>query len=197
MPNVESTGRPRWIPISTGLAGVGWVFLIGLLVSSDLARGPNLLSPLHLFFHGVALLTGVLTFWPLERQFDLVGLTIEGTLGSWLFLVALAIVPAPTGTLLDPPDTPVYTLMLLAVFLTIAAIARPIIAALSRRWLALRAWALDQRRVRRESYEVGFVAAAVLALAALRALDPIRLIALVTVVVLIEIIFLSLIGVES
>ncbi len=197
MSNVESTGRPRWIPISTGLASAGWVFLIGMLVSSDLARGPNLLSPLHLFFHSVALLTGVLTFWPLERQFDLVGLTIEGTLGSWLFLVALAIVPAPTGTLLDPPDTPVYTLMLLAVFLTVAAIARPIIAALSRRWLALRAWALDQRRVRRESYEVGFVAAAVLALAALRALDPIRLIALMTVVVLIEIIFLSLIGVES
>ncbi|MEF3275370.1 MAG: hypothetical protein K6356_13430 [Chloroflexus sp.] len=191
----EPSGRGL---LTLGLfAGLGWALIIGMVLGLDLGRGPNLLSPIHLFFHGMALATGILTFFPLEQRLELPGLTVEGTLGSWLLLVTLAIVPAPTGSLLDPPDTPVYGLMIFAVFLFVAALVRPVIAILSRRWLALKAWALDNRRVRREAYEVGLFAALVLALAALRALDPIKLFALAVMLVLVEIIFLSLIGVES
>lgn len=186
----------RWLPALGLLAGLSWAFVIGMVIGVDLARGPNLLSPIHLIFHAMALMTGILTFWPLEKWLGLAGLTVEGTLGVWLLFTAIAIIPAPTGTLLDPPDTPVYALMLFAVFLSVAAIARPVIAVLSRRWLALKAWARDNRRVRRESYEAGILVAAALALAALRALDPIKLIALAVIVVLVEILLLSLIGVE-
>ncbi|WP_322511852.1 hypothetical protein [Chloroflexus sp.] len=194
----EPTNSPtRWLPALAGLAGLSWALAIGMVIGVDLARGPNLLSPLHLIFHAVALITGIITFWPLERWLGLPGLTVEGTLGGWLLLTTIAIVPAPTGSLLDPPDTPVYALMLFAVFLSVAAIVRPVIAVLSRRWLALKAWAHDNRRVRRESYEVGIFVAAALALAALRALDPIKLVALAVIVVLVEIILLSLIGVDT
>ncbi|MGC8949979.1 MAG: hypothetical protein C0184_00515 [Chloroflexus aggregans] len=187
----------RHLPALASVAGISWALVIGMVIGVDLARGPNLLSPLHLVFHGMALLTGIITFWPLERWLGLPGLTVEGGLGVWLLLTTIAIVPAPTGTLLDPPDMPVYALILFAVFLCVAVLIRPVIAVLSRRWLALKAWALDNRRVRREAYEVGLFAAATLALAALRILDPIKLIALAIILVLVEIILLSFIGVES
>ncbi|WP_298820775.1 hypothetical protein [Chloroflexus sp.] len=195
--NQKIDASRNWLLPLALLAGLSWALVIAMVIGLDLARGPNLLSPLHLIFHGMALVTGIITFFPLEKRLDLPGLTVEGALGSWLLLVTIAIIPAPTGTLLDPPDMPVYALMIFAVFLLVSAIVRPVIAALSRRWLALKAWARDNRRARREAYEIGLFAAMTLALAALRALDPIKLIALALMLVLVEIIFLSLVGVES
>ncbi len=191
----EPSQIARWLPFMALLAGLSWSLVIGLLVSVNLTDSAQ--AGWRLLFAVVAFITGITTFGPLERWLELHGLTVEGTLGVWLFLVTVAMIPAPTGTLLDPPDTPVYVLMLFAVFLSAAAICRPIIAVLSRRWITLRAWALDNRRVRREAYECGIFVAIVLALAALRTLDPIKFIALVVIVVLIEILWLSLIGLET
>ncbi|MBO9339454.1 MAG: hypothetical protein J7464_12175 [Chloroflexus sp.] len=190
----ELPKRSRWLPLLALLAVLSWFLVIAMLIRLNLTDGSAIRW--RLLFAIVAFITGITTFGSLERWLELPGLTVEGTLGVWLFLVTVAMIPAPTGTLLDPPDIPVYTLMLFAVFLCVAAICRPIIAVLSRRWITLRAWALDNRRVRREAYECGIFVATVLALAALRTLDPIKFIALAVILVLIEILFLSLIGLE-
>ncbi|MEJ5346940.1 MAG: hypothetical protein WHS83_18675 [Chloroflexus sp.] len=192
----ETPKKRRWLPLLALLAGLCWALVITIILRVDLIGEPNLFSPWHLLFYILTLGAGILTFWPLETWLELPGLTIEGTLGVGMLLVTLAMVPAPDGTLLDQSAVPAYLVMLIAVLLSVAAIVRPVIAVLSRRWLALRAWALDNRRVRREAYECGLFVAAILALAALRTLDPIKFVALAVIIVLIEILLLSFIGVE-
>lgn len=197
MTDQEETPKVRrWLPLLALLAGLCWTLVISIILRVDLIGELNLLSPWHLLFYILTLGAGILTFWPLETWLELPGLTIEGSLGVGMLLVTLAMVPAPDGTLLDQSAAPAYIVMLLAVLLSVAAVVRPVIAVFSRRWLALRAWALDNRRVRREAYECGLFVAAVLALAALRTLDPIKFVALAVIIVLIEILLLSFIGVE-
>lgn len=197
MTDQDETPRVRrWLPLLALLAGLCWALVISVILRVDLIGEPNLFSPWHLLFYILALGVGILTFWPLETWLELPGLTIEGTLGVGMFLVTLAMVPAPDGTLLDQSSAPAYIVMLIAVLLSVAAVVRPVIAVLSRRWLALRAWALDNRRVRREAYECGLFVAVVLVMAALRTLDPIKFVALAVIIVLIEILLLSFIGVE-
>jgi len=149
MTDQEETPKVRrWLPLLALLAGLCWALVISVILRVDLISEPNLLSPWHLLFYILTLGAGILTFWPLETWLELPGLTIEGTLGAGMLLVTLAMVPAPDGTLLDQSAAPAYLVMLIAVLLSVAAIVRPVIAVLSRRWLALRAWALDNRRVR-------------------------------------------------
>lgn len=177
-------------------AGLCWAAALAMLLFGGLSPAGAALAPERLLFYALALSAALLTFAPIERVAGLSGLAVEGTVGASLLLYCLAFVPAPTDWLLALPDLPVYGLLLAALLLSVAAVARPFIAALSRRIFQQRARALDARRVRRQSYEVGLLVAVAAALAGLRVLTWVSLLLLALALVIAELLFLSAIRAE-
>lgn len=171
-------------------AGLCWAAALALLLFGNLGAAHPLAAE-RLLYCLLGLIAILLTFGPIERAAGLPGLTVEAMVGVGLLLYALAFVPAPTDWLLALPDLPVYGLLLAALMLTVAATVRPLIDALGRRFFQQRARAHDLRRVRRQSYEVGLIAAAAAALAGLRVLTWVSLLLLLVAVVIAELLLLS------
>ncbi len=183
--------------LAAAAAGLCWAGAIALLLFGGVSRADPPLAPPRLLFYLLVLAASLLTFGPVEWGSGLTGLTVEGTLGAGLLLYCLAFVPAPREWLLSLPDLPIYALLLMALFLCGAALARPLIHAASLRLFRQRARALDGRRVRRQSYEVGLLLATIVALAALRVLTWVSLLLLALALVITELLFLSQVEAEA
>ncbi len=179
------------------LAGLCWAGTLTLLLWGLVDRQQSYAAPERLLYYGLALLAALLTFVPAERQFGLTGLAFEGTFGSILLLYTLAFVPPPTGWLLSPPDTPIYALMAVAVFLFVSSLAMPLLYALGQRLFRQRARRYDARRARRQAYEVGTLAAMAVGLAGLRVLTPVAVVLLALIIVVAELLFLSFAETDS
>ena len=171
------------------LALVCWVALLALLLFGGLDTVAPL-DPQRLLFYGLALATPLLTFIPIERATGLLGLTVEGSVGLALLLVMLAIVPAPRAGLLTLSELPIYGLMLLALFLSVSVLVRPLIYQVNLRFWTVRALPTNSRRVRRQSYEVGLLPVAIATLAALRVFTWISLLLVIVILVITELLFL-------
>lgn len=178
-------------------AGLCWASVLAMLLFGGVSAVAAPLAPERLLFYALALAAPLLTFGPVERAAGLAGLTVEGTVGAFLLLYSLAFVPAPRDWLMALPELPVYGLLLMALFLCGAAITRPLIHAASVRLFRARARALDGRRVRRQSYEVGLLVATVAALAGLRVLTWVSLLLIALALVIAELLFLSQVEAEA
>ena len=179
--------RPALLLIA--LALVCWVALLALLLFGGLDTVAPL-DPQRILFYGLALAAPLLTFLPIERATGLLGLTVEGSVGLALLLAMLAIVPAPRAGLLALAELPIYGLMLLALFLSVSALVRPLIYQANLRLWPVRALPTNSRRVRRQSYEVGLLPVAIATLAALRVFTWISLFLVIIILVIIELLFL-------
>jgi hypothetical protein len=188
--------RSHYPLIAAAGAGICWAAALALLFYGDLGRLRDPLAPERLLYYTLVLAAALLTFAPIELHLSLTGLTAEGVVGSGLLAYTLAFVPAPQGWLLEPADLPVYGLFFIALLITGAATARPFIAVLSRRFYQQRARAYDQRRVRRQAYEVGLVLATAAALASLNVLNWVSLLLILAAIVIAELLILSRVQVE-
>jgi hypothetical protein len=164
---------------------------LALLLFGGLSAAEPPLAPQRLIYYALALGAALLTFAPIESGLNMPGLTVEGMVGAALLLYALAFVPPPTEWLLSPPDMPVYALLIGALFLCGAAGSRPFLYAIGRRLYKERVHALDLRRVRRQSYEVGLLIAALAALAGLRVLTWVSALLLALALTIAELLFLA------
>ncbi|MBA3946925.1 MAG: hypothetical protein H0X37_20480 [Herpetosiphonaceae bacterium] len=180
--------RWRW-PIAV-LALLAWTGAYILLTTTFSAAVPSLGSPRRVFVLGWAL-ASVLTFAPLQWRLALSGLTWQGVLGWTLLAFLLAWAPPPTGNLLSLPDLPGYLLLFLAIFYAAASAVTPLAFLVGRRLFSQRLQRLDARRARRQGYEAGLLAVAVLALANLSVLRWWTGLLLVIVILLLETLFLS------
>lgn len=183
--------------ISAAAAGLCWAAALALLIYGDLQRLGDPLALERLLYYALVLSATLLTFVPIELRFGLTGLTIEGVIGFGLLAYTVAFVPAPRGWLLDPPDLPVYVLFFAAIFLAVAAAARPFVAAISHYLFAQRARANDLRRVQRQAYEIGLFVSLAAMLAALRTLSWVSLLLLFVVFVIAELLFLACVRAET
>jgi hypothetical protein len=172
-------------------AGLCWAGALALLGFGGLSPDLALLAPSRLLYCGLVLAAGLFTFVPIERGLAMPGLTVEGVVGVVLLLYGLAFVPPPSAWLLSPPDMPVYALLIGALFLCGAAGSRPFIYAIGQRLFKDRVRALDMRRVRRQSYELGLLLAALAALAGLRVFNWVSLLLLALALSIAELLFLA------
>ncbi|MGQ9926063.1 MAG: hypothetical protein ACUVS4_04245 [Chloroflexaceae bacterium] len=179
------------------VAGLCWAAALSLLLFGNLSAEHEPLALQRLLFYALILTAPLLTFAPVERSLHLPGLTAEGVIGTFALLYVLAFVPAPRAWLLALPELPVYTLLLMALFLCGAAVSRPLIHGLSVRLFRARVRALDNRRVCRQSYEFGLLVALVAVLAGLRVLTWISLLLLVLALLIAELLFLSQVPAET
>lgn len=189
--DLEPIGGPwRAGPYVIGAAIVAWLLALAVLLidPARLAQAglpPRLLIPL--VWGGAAAITLV----PIQVRMALPGLAWQGMLGFGLLGYLLAFTPAPSGWLLDLPDTPVYLLFFFAVFYAITALALPLTYLLGQRFYTLRLHRLDVGRARRQAYEIALLIVAVLVMAGLRVLSPITFGLLAIVMALTEALLLS------
>jgi hypothetical protein len=183
--------RSQYPLLVAAAAGLCWAAALALLIFGDLQRLASPLAPERLLYYALVLAAALLTFVPIEARLSLTGLTVEGVIGFGLLAYTLAFVPAPQGWLLEPTDLPIYGLFFLALLIAGAATARPFIAVLSRRFYQQRARAFDQRRLRRQAYEVGLFLAASAALASLQALSWVSMLLLFVAILIAELLLLA------
>lgn len=187
---VQTRREWPWMALILGLAGIVWLAAIGLLVSGGSGIADQVSSP-RMTLAVTWAAAAMLTFLPLEIRLGLPGLTWQGV-GGWTLLgYTLAFVPPPTGWLLDLPDLPVYLILFLALFYAISAAALPLTYAIGRTIYARRMHQFDVRRARREAYELGGLAVALLFLAGLHVLSWLTALLLVAVFALVETLLLS------
>ncbi|MEI8305864.1 MAG: hypothetical protein WCF99_02250 [Chloroflexales bacterium] len=172
-------------------AGLCWSAALALLLFGGLHAGEPLLSFQRLLYYTLSLAAALLTFVPIEISLSMPGLTVDGTVGTTLLLYSLAFVPPPTDWLLALPDMPVYALLIGALFLCGAAGSRPFVYAIGQRIFKERVLARDLRRVRRQSYEIGLLLAALAALARLRVLTWVSILLLASALMIAELLFLA------
>ncbi len=187
----------RWSLFPALAAGLCWAGAIALLLLIDLRTEPGWFAPQRLLFYALALGAGLLTFTPVELHMQLPGLAFEGVAGTALLLYTLAFTPPPTGWLLDPPDLPVYALLAIALFWSVAAIMLPFVYALSQRLFKQRARRSDLRRARRQAYEFGVLAACIVVLAGLRVLTWVSILLVILILITAELLFLARVKTES
>jgi hypothetical protein len=178
-------------------AGLCWACALATLVSIGLDANLPFFAPVRVIFYLLVLSAGLLTFVPFQRRLGLPGLAFEGVAGSFLLLYMLAFVPPPTAWLLSPPDTPVYLLLALALFWSVAAAVLPLIYAIGKRAFRQRARQYDLRRARRQSHEAGALVALCSILAGLRVLTPIAVLLLALIILVVELLFLSFVEAET
>jgi hypothetical protein len=178
-------------------AGLCWACALAMLLSANLSASHELLAPARMIFYTLVLVAGLLTFVPFQRRLGLPGLAIEGIAGSFLLLYTLAFVPPPTAWLLALPDLPVYVLLALGLLWSVSATAMPAIYALGRRAFRQRARQYDLRRARRQSHEIGLLAALCVGLAGLRVLTPVPVLLLALILGVAELLFLSFVETEA
>lgn len=173
-------------------AGMCWASALGMLLAGLDQHAP-VLSPVRLIFYTLVLAATLLTFVPIQRRLELPGLALEGCGGWFLLAYTVAFVPPPTESLLALPDTPVYLILIVALFWSVSAVALPLLYALGRRIFTQRARQYDQRRARRQAHEVGAFVALCVALAGLRALTPLAVVLVILILVVAELLLLSFI----
>ncbi len=181
-------------PISISLvllAGVCWTWAIWLLLKGDLRSYQAFFASPRLLFYMSLCLASALTFIPIEQRYELPGLAFQGMAGSILLCYTIAFVPAPTAWLLSLPDTPVYLLLIMALFWLVSAIVMPFVYVIGLSIWKNRAHQFDLRRVRRQSHECGLLVAMIAALASLRVLTWVSLLLLVLILIIAELLFLS------
>lgn len=191
LPTTSETNPNAGFLMVAGMAGVAWAIAIGMLLLSQIDQIRDPLAPLRVLFYLVALAAGVLTFLPLELRLRIPGLAFEGTIGGFLLLYTLAFVPAPTGSLLSPPDAPIYLLFAAALFWFVSAAALPAAAAIGQRLFRERARQYDLRRASRQAREVAAACAICVILAGLRVLTLPGALLVVLIVVVAELVVLS------
>jgi hypothetical protein len=185
----EGDGRPTLLLFLA--ASVCWAIVLALLLLTNLSEHEDLLAPPRVLFYVTLVLAALLTFVPLQVRLGLPGLALEGLLGTGLLFYTLAFVPPPTEWLLSLPDTPVYLLFAVALFLAVSALALPLIYLTGQRLFASRLRRNDLRRVRRQAHELGLLAALTSLLAGLRVLTPISFLLLALILITVEILFLA------
>lgn len=172
-------------------AGLCWACALAMLLTLNIGANINLLAPERLIFYVLVLAGGVLSFVPVQRHLRLPGLAFEGIAGTALLLYTLAFVPPPTGSLLSLPDLPVYLIIMLALFWSVAALAMPLTFLLGKRLFRQRARQYDTRRSRRQAHEIGALVALAAGMAGLRVLTPIGLVLLLLILVVTEMLCLA------
>ncbi len=172
-------------------AGLCWSCALAMLLTLNIGADPDVLATERIIFYVLVLMAGLLSFVPAQHQLGLPGLAFEGVAGTFLLLYALAFVPPPTGSLLSLPDIPVYTIIMLALFWSISAIAMPLVYTLSKRLFRQRARQYDTRRSRRQAHEIGALVALAGGMAGLRVLTPIAFVLLVLILVVTEMLCLA------
>jgi hypothetical protein len=187
--------RPALLLAAAG--GLCWASALALLLSGDPGFEAGLLAPARLIFYALVLAAGLLTFVPAQRYLDLPGLAFEGIAGSFALFYTIAFVPPPTGWLLDPPDAPVYLVLMATLFWSVAAVVMPAVYALGKRVFHQRARQYDLRRARRQAHEIGALVALCAGLAGLRALTPVFVLLLALILVVAELLFLSIVETET
>lgn len=193
-----ATASPAALYTSLALAAaLCWTGALTLLLLADLRADTHPLALQRLIYYVLVLGGGLLTFVPIQQRMELPGLAFEGVIGSALLLYALAFVPPPTGWLFALPDLPVYLLLILSVFWTVAALALPFVYAIGQRMFRQRLRRLDIRRARRQAHLIGLFAACILLLASLRVLTWVSLLLLTLILVIAELLFLSRVPAEE
>lgn len=157
-----------------------------LLFLVPLRAETGVLSPMRLLFYVLVLAAGLLTFVPVQQRMGLPYLAAEGIGGSALLCYTLACVPPPTEWLLSPPDLPVYSLLIVATFWSVSALVLPFVYALRQRVVKQRVVRLNVGEARRQSYEIGMLAAGMIIFAGLRVLTWISLLLLALILLAIE-----------
>jgi hypothetical protein len=196
-PKSPPSGARRPALLLAVAAGLCWACALAMLLSADLSASQELFAPARTIFYALVLAAGLLTFVPFQRRLGLPGLALEGAAGSFLLLYTLAFVPPPTAWLLALPDLPVYVLLALGLLWSVSATAMPAIYALGRRAFRQRARQYDLRRARRQSHEVGLLAALCVGLAGLRVLTPVPVLLLALILGVAELLFLSFVETET
>lgn len=187
-------------PVSVSLvllAGICWTWAIWLLLKGDLRSYSAFFASPRLLFYMALVLASALTFIPIEQRFELPGLAFQGMAGSILLCYTIAFVPAPTAWLLSLPDTPVYLLLIIALFWLVSAIVMPFVHVIGLSIWKNRAHQFDLRRVKRQSHEIGLLVAMIAVLASLRVLTWVSLLLLVLILIIAELLFLSRIEPQS
>ncbi|MGQ9547956.1 MAG: hypothetical protein ACUVSY_02195 [Roseiflexus sp.] len=191
-----SSGSRRVALLVALLGGFCWAGALAMLLWGVVDRRQPCNAPERVVYYTLVVTAALLTFVPVERQFHLTGLTVEGLLGIGLLLYTLAFVPPPVEWLLSPPEVPVYTVMTLAVFWFFSSIAMPLLYMLGQRIFHQRARRYDRRRARRQAYEIGLLAALTVILAGLRALTPVSVVLIALIIGVAELLFLSFVEPE-
>lgn len=186
----------RIVLLLAALAGLCWAGALTMLIWGSVDRRQPYDAPERMVYYILIIAAAVLTFTPVERQFRLTGLAVEGVAGTALLLHTLAFVPPPTAWLLSPPDAPVYAVMALAVFWFCASLAMPLLYAAGQRLFRQRARRYDRRRARRQAYEIGLLAALMIVLAGLRTLTPVAVALVALIIGVAELLFLSFVEPE-
>jgi len=195
--DISPASRSRRVMLLVALiAGLCWAGALAMLLWGVVDRRQPYDAPERMVYYMIVVSAAILTFAPVERQFHLTGLTVEGLLGTGLLLYTLAFVPPPVEWLLSPPDAPVYAVMALAVFWFFSSIAMPLLYALGQRIFHQRARRYDRRRARRQAYEIGLLAALTVILAGLRALTPVAVALIALIIGVAELLFLSFVEPE-
>jgi uncharacterized membrane protein YhaH (DUF805 family) len=189
-----SAPRWRWTWVVVAVAAIAWLVAIGLLSGGS---GADRVSSPRLTLAAAWAFAALVTFLPIEIRRGLPGLTLQGVTGWTLLGYMLAYVPPPTGWLLELPDLPVYLLFFVALFYALSAAALPLTQELGQRLYSRRLHQNDLRRSRRQAYEIGLLAVAVMLLASLRVLMPLTILLLVAVLVLVETLLLSQVAPET
>lgn len=184
------TGPWRARSVVVTVAVLGWFAALALLLSNPVQLAQVGIAPRLLVPVVWALAAGV-TFVPVQFRLGIPGVGWQAMLGFGLLGYLLAFVPAPTGSLLELPDVPVYLLLFFAVFYAAAATTVPLTYLFGQRFYKLRIHRLDVGRARRQAYEIGLLIVITLGMAGLRVLSPITFGLLVLVIVLTETLLLS------
>lgn len=181
-------GMVPWIIVLSAV--ISWIGSLALLLLFDLRFATvGVFDVRRLFLIALVVIACVLTFGPVQLHMELPGMTVQGAAGIALFFYSIAFVPPPTGWIGSLPDMPVYFLLMLAVFWSIAAISVPFVYAVRQRLLQQRAARLDVRHAWRQAYEIGFLAVWVIVLAGLHVLTWISFSLVVLIVITFDLIF--------
>ncbi len=187
----ERPGEPwRDKPLLIILALLAWLTALAFLLTTpssvaQIGALPRLLTPL------VWGLAGGVTFLPLQKRLGLRDIGWQGIVGWGLLGYLLAFVPAPSGSLFDLPEVPVYLLFYIAIFYATTTATMPLIYLLSQHFHKRPLHGGELHQIRRQAYCVGLFVVAVLVLAGLRMLSPATLGLTFLVLVLTEGLLLS------
>ncbi len=176
-------------PLVIGLAVFAWLVAVALLLTTpnqpdQIGFFSRVLTPL------IWALAAGLTFIPLQTRLALPDIGWQGVIGWGLLGYMLAFVPAPTGSLFELPDLPVYLLFFLAAFYATVAAVMPFFYLLGQRIYKLRVDRFDHSRAQYQAYGIGLLVVATLLMAAMRVLSLLTFSLMALIVLLIEMIVL-------
>ena len=183
-PEVSRTYVWAWLVC----VGFAWLALLWLVFAGSWPVA-NRTAQLGLLAGTVGV--GLLTFLPFELQHAVRGLTMRGVLGMSVLTQMLVYVPAPTRSMLELSEVPVYLLAILGGYWLLSSLCMPLLYWAGQRMFVNRARRYDVRRSYRQGAEVALMVVGIFVLFALRALTPMFVVIWVAMIVIAEVIFLS------